>query len=284
MKRHSHLKVSRKRKHGVPDPLTLSSTTSGNPSIPFLSSEPLPVAPSNQHYQMSSEIRHKIFLSVWLGDNKGDPALKVSHSQLFKLEINFFLLEFPSSASRPSSRTLARTGFYWGWRKFFSGRPQQNIIHKWCPLPPQSSPRQLHIIWSSTLPRLSQSTHSLQHYGPFPWRWRHPPLLVRQDHWCFSRCRSTSQQTWSHPDGLFVGAMVWPQYFTSLWLEIKAPSADWICGQWRWTSIRFFGPFTGYPSLPSHPSISPWSYRWPFTTVDRPFRDRKQWRLVILLC
>ena len=82
MKRHSHLKVSRKRKHGVPDPLsTLSSTTSGNPSIPFSSSEPLPAAPSNQHYQMSSEIRHKVFLSVWLGDNKGDPTLKVSHFQ-----------------------------------------------------------------------------------------------------------------------------------------------------------------------------------------------------------
>ena len=140
MKRHSHLKVSRKRKHGVPDPLTLSSTTSGNPSIPFSSSEPLPAAPSNQHYQMSSEIRHKVYLSVWLGDNKGDPALKVSHSQWLKHEIYFLLLGFPSSTSRSSSRTLARTWFYWGQRKFLSGRAQQNIFHKWPHLPPQSSP------------------------------------------------------------------------------------------------------------------------------------------------
>ena len=86
MKRYSHLKVSRKRKRVVPDnfPISNSSTTSssttcGNPSIPFSSSESLPAAPSNQHYQMSTEIRHKVALSVWLGDNKGDPALKVSH-------------------------------------------------------------------------------------------------------------------------------------------------------------------------------------------------------------
>ncbi|KAF8802003.1 hypothetical protein BYT27DRAFT_7226594 [Phlegmacium glaucopus] len=77
MKRHSHLKVSRKRKHGVPhEPPIISSTTCGNPSIPFSASEPLPAAPSNQHYQMSMEIRHKVPISVWLGDNKGDPALK----------------------------------------------------------------------------------------------------------------------------------------------------------------------------------------------------------------
>jgi hypothetical protein len=89
MKRHSHLKVSRKRKHGVPD--NFPTTTCGNPSIPFSSSEPLPAAPSNQHYQMSTEIRHKVPLSVWLGDNKGDPALKVSHGhfQRFKPEIYF---------------------------------------------------------------------------------------------------------------------------------------------------------------------------------------------------
>jgi len=91
MKRHSHLNVSRKRKHGAfPDKFpTISSngTTCGNPSIPFSSSEPLSAAPSNQHYQMSTEIRHKVPLSVWLGDNKGDPALKVSHFQWLNLKL-----------------------------------------------------------------------------------------------------------------------------------------------------------------------------------------------------
>jgi hypothetical protein len=37
----------------------------------------MPSAPASLHYQMSDEIRHKVEIPVWLGNNKDDPALHV---------------------------------------------------------------------------------------------------------------------------------------------------------------------------------------------------------------
>lgn len=39
--------------------------------------ERLPLAPPEDHYQMSNETRHPIELSTWLGKNEDDPALTV---------------------------------------------------------------------------------------------------------------------------------------------------------------------------------------------------------------
>jgi hypothetical protein len=87
LKRHTHLKVSRKRKHGIPDNTSITpDKASGNLSIPCSESESLPAASPNQHYQMSTEIRHKVPISVWLGDNKSDPALKVSHDSPIEID------------------------------------------------------------------------------------------------------------------------------------------------------------------------------------------------------
>lgn len=49
-----------------------------DPRLSFEDHDPLlPTLPS-QHYQMSSEQRHKLNLSQWLHENRDDPALKVS--------------------------------------------------------------------------------------------------------------------------------------------------------------------------------------------------------------
>jgi len=194
---------------------------------------------------------------------------------MIKPKINIFVLEFSSSPSRSPSGTPSGTRIYWRRTKFHSCRAKQNLIHKRSPLPPQSPPCKLHIIWSSTVPRLSQSTYSPKYYGPFTWgRW-HPSLLVCEDYWYFSCRRSTSQQTRSHSNGLSLGAVVWPQHYASVRLEIKASSSHWICGQWRWTTIRFPGSFTCCPRLSPHPGIPPWSHRWSLTTVNCSFRDWK---------
>lgn len=59
--------------------MTLSSADPlRNPSISMADREPMSFAPANLHYQMSDEIRHKIEIPVWLGDNENDPALQVS--------------------------------------------------------------------------------------------------------------------------------------------------------------------------------------------------------------
>lgn len=57
----------------------LSAGPLRNPSISMADREPIPPAPANLHYQMSDEIRHKVEIPVWLGDNKDDPALQVSY-------------------------------------------------------------------------------------------------------------------------------------------------------------------------------------------------------------
>lgn len=123
LNRYTHLKVSQKRKRGILDNTPIMpDKASRNLSIPCSSSksESLPAAPPNQHYQMSTEICHKVPISVWLGDNKGDPALKVSHdsplqidSSSFNHEI-LFIIGFSSSPSRSPARTPSQPQFYWG--------------------------------------------------------------------------------------------------------------------------------------------------------------------------
>ena len=55
-------------------------SAAGNPSLPFSQDESMPQAPSDKAYQMSTEIRHKLDISCYLGDHEDDPALTVGLS------------------------------------------------------------------------------------------------------------------------------------------------------------------------------------------------------------
>jgi hypothetical protein len=46
-------------------------------TMPF-DSEQLPATTPSIHYQMSNDVRHKINISQWLGENANDVALQVS--------------------------------------------------------------------------------------------------------------------------------------------------------------------------------------------------------------
>ena len=46
-------------------------------SLAFTNNEPLPFTPPKLHHQISESKRFYVDLTQWLGDNAGDPAIKV---------------------------------------------------------------------------------------------------------------------------------------------------------------------------------------------------------------
>jgi hypothetical protein len=65
-------KLNQKRKYGdLVDKAVL------NPRVSFGDSEVLPSSLPHQHYEISTDVRHKIDLAQWLSGHQGDPATKV---------------------------------------------------------------------------------------------------------------------------------------------------------------------------------------------------------------
>ena len=70
--------TSQKRKFGESN--ALRQGDAGNPGLPFSQDESMLPGPSDWAYQMSTEIRHKLDISCYLGEHEDDPALTVSFS------------------------------------------------------------------------------------------------------------------------------------------------------------------------------------------------------------
>jgi hypothetical protein len=65
-------KLNQKRKYGdLVDKAVL------DPRVSFGDSEVLPSSLPHQHYEISTDVRHKIDLTQWLSGHQGDPATKV---------------------------------------------------------------------------------------------------------------------------------------------------------------------------------------------------------------
>ena len=64
-------KLNQKRKYGDINKAVL------DPRVSFGDSEVLPSSLPHQHYEISTDVRHKIDLAQWLSGHQGDPATKV---------------------------------------------------------------------------------------------------------------------------------------------------------------------------------------------------------------
>jgi hypothetical protein len=64
-------KPNQKRKYGDINKAVL------DPRVSFGDSEVLPSSLPHQHYEISTDVRHKIDLAQWLSGHQGDPATKV---------------------------------------------------------------------------------------------------------------------------------------------------------------------------------------------------------------
>jgi hypothetical protein len=65
-------------KKRIYDDMHAGNSEEGGPSVSFEDAESLtPTSPSS-HHQISREVRHKINLPAWLGNNEDDPALEVN--------------------------------------------------------------------------------------------------------------------------------------------------------------------------------------------------------------
>jgi hypothetical protein len=86
-----------KRKRGGPE-------AAGNPTVPFEEPESLPTSTPAAHHHISSDVRHKINLSEWLGNHEDDPALRVSISIVMVLHNSYiFSRTFCHSSKTTSS-------------------------------------------------------------------------------------------------------------------------------------------------------------------------------------
>jgi hypothetical protein len=69
--------TGRRRKY---DKTQATNSQKPGPSVAFEDNESLMPTPPSSHHHISRDVRHKVNLLAWLGDNQFDPALEVSLS------------------------------------------------------------------------------------------------------------------------------------------------------------------------------------------------------------
>ena len=81
----------------------LANNRDNLPTVPFEEDELLPPTSPNQHYHISNNTRQKFQLSLWLRQNKDDPAIEV----VFFCQLSIFrLMELVHRTFYRGSRTI----------------------------------------------------------------------------------------------------------------------------------------------------------------------------------
>jgi hypothetical protein len=80
-----------KRKYGYAQP---PPPTNCKHTVSFDEQESLPFTTPNAHYHMSNDVRHKLNISSWLGENLGDPTLQVSLIHLYFTSLTRIFQDF----------------------------------------------------------------------------------------------------------------------------------------------------------------------------------------------
>ena len=83
-------KMNSKRKYGD----LAAENAVPDPRVSFQDSEVLPSSSPHQHYEISTDVQHKIDLAKWLTGHQGDPATKVCQLSWIHLYFNFAITPY----------------------------------------------------------------------------------------------------------------------------------------------------------------------------------------------